>query len=97
MLLGDVVYAVDEFVPCSMYKKRSIGSRALAEIEREIPDPKHDNEDIWQGPVIHLITGIGICVVRCQQIEHYIANSFLLGASKKQKRKYETINDLREG
>jgi hypothetical protein len=33
----------------------------------------------------------------CQQIEHYIASSFLLGISKKQKQKYKTINDLKEG
>jgi hypothetical protein len=97
MLLGDVVYVVDDYVPCSMYRQRSIGSKAIAEIEREIPDPKHDDEDLWNGPVIHLITGIGICVVRCQQIEHYVANSFLLGASKKQKKRYETIDDLRNG
>jgi hypothetical protein len=57
MLLCDVVYAVDDYVPCEIYRKRSIGSKALVEIEREIPDPKHDDEDIWHGPVIHLITG----------------------------------------
>jgi hypothetical protein len=99
MLLQEVVYNVDRYAPCEMIKARSIGAKALAEMEREIPDPKHDEEDIWQAPVIHLITALGICVVRCQQIEHYIANSFILGISKKQKQKqkYKTIDDLRAG
>jgi hypothetical protein len=97
MLLEEVVYAIEEYAPCGMTRKRSIGLKALAEIEREIPDPKHDDEDIWRGPVIHLITAIGICVVRCQQIEHYIASSFILGISKQQKKKYKTIDDLRAG
>ena len=38
-----------------------------------------------------------MCLVRCQQIEHYISQSFLLGIFKKQKEKYQTINDLRAG
>jgi len=37
------------------------------------------------------------CLAACQQIEYYIASSFLLGISKKQKQKYKTLNDLREG
>jgi hypothetical protein len=97
MLLQEVVYIVDRYAPCGMIKARSVGAKALAELEREIPDPKHDEEDIWQAPVIHLITALGICLVRCQQIEHYVAQSFILGISKQQKRKYKTIDDLREG
>jgi hypothetical protein len=95
MLLADVVYAVDEYVPCSIYKRRTIGSAGIAEM-KEIPafNQKYEDEDIWNGPVNHLITGLGMCLVRCQQIEHYIAHSFLLGISKKQKEKYKTINDL---
>jgi len=97
MLLDSIVYSVSEYGPCGLYRKRSIGSKAIEEMQREIPDPKHDDEDIWKGPIIHLITALGICLVRCQQIEHYIANSFLLGISEKQKKKYKTINDLRAG
>jgi len=33
----------------------------------------------------------------CQQIEDYIANSFLLGISKEAEEQYTTINDLRDG
>jgi hypothetical protein len=98
MLLENVVYEVDEYVPCSIYRRRSIGFKAVEEL-RKIPELvlKYDDEDIWKKPEIHLITALGMCLVRCQQIEHYIAQSFLLGISQKQKRKYETINDLRAG
>jgi hypothetical protein len=98
MLLEDIVYAVDEWAPCGLYRLRSIGATAIAEM-RKIPAfvQKYDDEDTWNGRVIHLITGLGMCLVRCQQIEHYISQSFLLGISKKQKEKYETINDLRAG
>ena len=99
MLLDDIVYAVDDFVPCGILRKRSIGQRAISELRAapEIANYPYHEEDIWEGPAIHLITAFGICLVTSQQIEHYIANSFLLGISKKQKQKYETINDLREG
>jgi hypothetical protein len=85
MLLGDVVYEVDEYAPCSIQRKRSIGQKALAEL-RELPKVEHDTEDVWQAPEIHLVTALGICLIRCQQIEHYISESFLLGISKNQKR-----------
>jgi hypothetical protein len=83
MLLCDVVYSVDEYSPGGIYKQRTIGSKAVAEL-RKIPEltPKYDDEDIWAGPVRHLITGLGMCLIRCQQIEHYIAQSFLFGMSK---------------
>jgi hypothetical protein len=98
MLLRDVVYAVEEYAPCGIFRRRSIGSTAIAEMKK-FPAfyQKYDDEDIWNGRVIHLITGLGMCLIRCQQIEHYIAPSFVLGASKKQQGKYETINDLRAG
>lgn len=98
MLLHDVVYSVDEYCPGGMFRERMIGSKAVEQM-RKIPglSPKYDDEDLWNGPVRHLITGLGMCLIRCQQIEHYIAQSFLLGISKKQKSKYETINDLKSG
>jgi hypothetical protein len=101
MLLDDVVYEVEEYVPCSMHRLRTIGSKAIDELN-SIPELAHeinnfDDEDVCGRPEIHLVTALGICLIRCQQIEHYIAQSFLLGISKKQKEKYLTINDLREG
>jgi hypothetical protein len=98
MLLSDVVYAVDGYEPTSIYRRRSIGVSAIEELDK-IPElvHKYDDEDIWNGSVLHLITALGMCLVRCQQIEHYIAHSFLLGISEKQKKQYATINDLRVG
>jgi hypothetical protein len=99
MLLDDVVYEVDEYVPCSIRRIRDIGQKALKSLDEleQTANLEHDDEDVWPGPEIHLITALGMCLVRCQQIEGYIAKSFLLGISKKQKSQYETFNDLRKG
>jgi hypothetical protein len=101
MLLDETVYGVEEFVPGAMYQSYNIGRRAVDEFN-SLPDlvdeiHNYDDEDIWLEPEIHLVTMLGMCLIRCQQIEHYIARSFLLGISKKQKAKYETLNDLRAG
>ena len=96
MLLHDVVYEVDDYRPCDIRRSREIGRQALDELD-ELDEFGHDDEDVWPGPEIHLVTAIGMCLVRCQQIENYIAESFLLGISKKQKSQYLTINDLKKG
>ncbi|MET3580256.1 hypothetical protein ABID19_003294 [Mesorhizobium robiniae] len=101
MLLCDIVFSVDDYRPCGIEKERSIGHRAVDELRR---DPglsdlvnNYDEEDVWNGPVIHIVTMLGMCLIRCHQIENYIVNSFLLGISKKQKLKYKTLDDLKEG
>lgn len=96
MLLHDVVYEIDDYVPCDIRRSREIGRRALDELD-QLDELGYDDEDVWPGPEIHLVTAIGMCLVRCQQIENYIAESFLLGISKKQKSQYVTINDLKRG
>lgn len=99
MLLDEVVYSVDEYIPCGIVKQRSIGGRALSEL-RGVPalaNYEYHRDDIWNGPERHLVTALGICLLHCQQIEHYISESFLLGVSKKQKAQYATLNDLRAG
>jgi len=96
MLLGDIVYEVEDYAPCSIFKRRDIGFGALDELEAEV-NLDYDDEDIWPGREIHIITAIGMCLVRCQQIEDYITNSFLLGISKQQKAQYETFDDLKKG
>jgi|GEM_PF-2684860 len=99
MLLEDIVYGVEEFGPGGICQLRSIGFKAIEELSKDpvLQGLEYDDEDVWPGPEIHIITALGMCLARCQLIEHYIANSFLLGISKKQKSKYRTINDLREG
>ena len=99
MLLGDVVYEIEDYVPCSIVRARSVGQRAVSELtsDPELAQYPYHDEDRWEGPVIHLITALGICLATCQQIEDYVSKSFLLGVSKIQKQKYKTLNDLRDG
>lgn len=100
MLLCDVVYDVTEFVPCGISRMRTVGEKATTELKALDSGEgriEYDEDDEWLEPDVQLITMIGMCLVRCQQIEHYICESFILGISKKQKAKYETINDLKEG
>jgi hypothetical protein len=79
MLLNEVVYGVDDFQPCGIYRARSIGFKAVDELNENFkPYDEYDEEDIWPGPEIHIITALGMCLARCQLIEHYIARSFLL-------------------
>lgn len=96
MLLEDVVYSWSSGAPTRL---RSIGKKALLELKNnpEFALNPYDEEDSWEPSQIHLLTMLGICIARCQQIEYYIAHSFLLGVSEKQKRKYKTINNLIDG
>jgi hypothetical protein len=98
MFLKDVVYEVEDYRPCEISKARNVGYKAVMEM-REVPEFTNIGEEKEDklGPEVHLLTMLGICLARCQQIEHYIANSFLLGISKKQKIKYKTIKDLING
>lgn len=95
MLLEDVVYLVPEFVPTSISKEYSIGRKAYEEL-REIEgvaEIRSEEEDVWTPPQMTLIHMLGHCVVRCHQIEDYIANSFIFGVSDSPKRKNETISE----
>lgn len=99
MLLEDVVYEIDEYVPCGSTRKRSIGQKAVRELKSDplLGSLEYDDQDTWDDPTIHLITGLCMCLVMCQLIEYYIVNSFLLGISKRQKKKYKTLSDLKTG
>jgi hypothetical protein len=99
MLLEQVVYEIDDYIPCSMYRSRSIGAKALSEMDEipEFAEIDHDEEDVWKGRQVHLISMLGMSLARCQRIEFYITHAFLLGISKQQKAKYQTLDDLRKG
>jgi len=96
MLLEDVVYEWSNDCPT---KSRTIGRRALEELrlDPQLSNYDHNDQDGWEPSQIHLLTMVGMCLAVCQQIEHYIVHSFLLGVSERQKRKYQTIYDLRNG
>jgi hypothetical protein len=62
MLLAEVVYAVEDYVPCSITKKRSIGHKAGSELRsiRQLGKFEYHEEDIWDDGTIRLITGLGM-------------------------------------
>lgn len=95
MLLDDIVYEIADYVPCFIIKKYPVGHRAVREL-RALPLRSIETleEDSWDDRTITLITGLGMCMATCQLIEDYIARSFLLGISKKQKAKHATVNDI---
>ncbi|MER8486066.1 hypothetical protein [Mesorhizobium sp. M1322] len=69
MLLCDIVFSVEDYRTCGIEKERSIGYRAVDELRK---DPglsdlvnNYDEEDVWNGPVIHIITMLGMCLIRC--------------------------------
>lgn len=99
MLLEQVVYEIDDYIPCSMRRSRSIGAKALSEMDEvpEFAEIDHHEEDVWKGRQVHLISMLGMSLARCQRIEFYIAHAFLLGISKQQKAKYQTLDDMRKG
>jgi hypothetical protein len=48
MLLDDIVYAVDDYVPCGIFRKRSIGQKAISELrtDPQLASYKYHEEDI---------------------------------------------------
>lgn len=98
MLLEDVVYSVSDYRPCEIHREYAIGKKAISELREAIEtEIEYEDEDAWKKSDINLMAMIGMCLVRCQQIEDYIAHSFLLGISKRQKNKYKTIKELKSG
>jgi hypothetical protein len=98
MLLRDVVYSVQEYKPTFITALRDIGPMGMKKLTDEIGELPEDRDDaIWVGRDIHIATMLGMCLVRCHQIEDYISKSFILAVSDKQKRKYQTIRDLQIG
>ncbi len=87
---------VDDVVYCQGKYPRIIGSRFLKEF-RENPLFTSFEEDSYTERQSILFSLLGICVARCQEIEHYISQSFILAVSAKDKSKYKTINDLTNG
>jgi len=99
MLINDVVYTVEEFSPCSIHRNYCIGHRAISkfenvpefkDIEAEYKDENHFGSI---APFVHEM--LGKCLVRCQEIENNLANSFIFCSPHQNKPKHKTINDLR--
>jgi hypothetical protein len=86
-LVNDVVYNQGEH-------PRIIGARFLEKFRRDEVISSYREEEKFTSRQQILFTLLGACIARCQQIEHYIAHSFILAVSAKDKSKYKTINDL---
>ncbi len=94
-LIDDVFYTTNSQ---RSIKPRSIGAKGLREMQKELIDKNvKEPEDSYTRPQSYLLTMLGICVARCQEIEYLIAHSFLFGISDKQKQQYKTVKDLIEG
>lgn len=87
ILINDVVYSQGE-------RPRVIGTRFLKEFSRDKVIASYGEEESFTDRQQILFTLLGVCIARCQQIEHYIAHSFILAVSAKEKSKYKTIEDL---
>lgn len=85
---------IDGTVYSSGYVPRVIGTRFIREFSKNEVLASFGEEDHYSNRQNILFTLLGICIARCQEIEHYIAHSFILGVSMKNKNKYATINDL---
>lgn len=87
---------VDGVVYCQGSHPRVIGSKFLKEFRKNSLTASFEEDSYTESQNI-LFLLLGICVARCQEIEHYISHSFVLAVSAKDKSKYETINDLTNG
>ncbi len=92
VLLDDVVYVE---TGSGFTRVRNIGRKAIDELRNDkiLSDHEYSDEDIWEESQSQLLTMLGMCVARCQQVEFYLANSFLFGLSEKERRRYKTIKD----
>lgn len=86
-LVEDVVYSQG-------YPPRTIGRRFIKEFRQEKVFAEYGEEDRYTSSQNILFTLLGVCIARCQQIEHYIAHSFILAVSAKEKVRHKTIDDL---
>ncbi len=98
MLLNEIVYEVDEFSPGGMQRAHCVGQRAIRQFEN-VPEFKdieleYKDRDYFGSitPFVHEM--LGRCLVRCQEIEHNLARSFIFCAPHKKKQKNKTISDL---
>jgi hypothetical protein len=89
-LLNDVVY-------CQGERPRTIGKRFISSFYSDSQIALYEEGDAFDARQNILFTLLGVCLARCQQIEHYITHSFILAVSARDKSRYQTITDLTNG
>lgn len=91
-LIDDVVYSNGSDGPV---RPRLVGRKYLEEFRAVKAFARYGHEDRYSPSQSTLLTLLGMCVARCQEIEHLIAHSFILGGLiETERRKYKTILDL---
>jgi hypothetical protein len=92
VLLDDFVYAE---TGGGYTRSRPVGRKAIEELRSDqiLREHQYSDEDAWEESQAQLLTMLGMSIARCQQVECYLTNSFLLGLSEKEKKKYKTIGD----
>lgn len=93
-LINDIVYTNCGEGPI---RPRTIGRKFLKEFQDVKAFQRYGHKDRYTESQMTLFSILGICIGRCQQIEHLIAHSFILAALSPSERKRnltikETIN-----
>lgn len=94
-LIDDTVYTRD--TRGGKVPPRPIGRKFLQEFFKSRTVTRYGHEDKYSPSQTQIFTILGICVARCQEIEHLIAHSFILAVSDCEQRKYKTITDIVKG
>ena len=100
MLLDEVVYEVDEFVPCSMRRAYTVGRRAIDDFD-DVPEfseyaLKYKDPDYLGSIAPFVFEMLGRCLYRCQEIEKNLSESFIFYIPERNKPEGETLNDVRK-
>lgn len=91
-LIDEVVYSQGGDGPAP---PRPIGRKYLEEFRAEKKFTSYGHEDTYSPSQMTLFSLLGICIARCQEIEHLIAHSFVLGAmAPSERRREQTIGEL---
>lgn len=83
-LIDDVVYTQSNDGPIP---PRLIGRKHLLEFQSIKAFKRYGHEDRYSPSQMTLLSLLGVCVARSQEIEHLIANSFILAAMSPTERK----------
>lgn len=90
-LLDGVVYTRG---PDGPTPPRPIGMRAVRELRSHPVLGQYGEEDTWTRSQEVLLTLMGACLARCQEIEHLLANSFIFALGDNHRGQYKTIGEL---
>ena len=94
---GRTEYLIDGVVYSEGEPPRIIGRKFIKEFLASEISTYFDDESTFTKSQETIYTLLGLCIARCQEIEHYISQSFIFIVNCKEKPKYKTINDMVAG